>query len=413
MGRERKRLLISGLLVGLPLLLLLLDTAARTLQGWRPGGWLERIVAVALGLATVAWWGGLLTARTRRLLARAWAPLTLASVSLAAVVLAFELAITEAPFHLRRPGQVTVFHPDLRWLPGVSGDGRLATNALGIRGDPLPERAAAWRLLCVGGSTTECLYLDDGETWPRLLQDHLAARWKRPVWVGNVGISGYATTEHLPFLEQFEHLEQMDQVLVMAGFNDLVLTALGGRRPILAPRVEPRWSRWDATVLLKRVQESFRGVPFQDPAGQWIEERRKLRRPAPRVPDLPDLGPECDAFEARLEAIVALCRTRGVQVALATQAVLWRADLEPAGEELLWCGWTRDRRSYYTAGALRGAMERFNQRVAAVAARNGLPLVDVAALPSETSLFYDDCHFTEEGARRVAEIVARALPAPR
>lgn len=146
----------------------------------------------------------------------------------------------------------------------MSGPGGLTIDSEGIRGAPLPERQKAYRILCVGGSTTECLYLDDRETWPALLQDRLTAVG-RAVWVGNVGISGYATTEHLAFLERFEPLADMDCVVVMAGFNDLVLLTLGERGPIRLPWEVPLWARSDLFRFVRGgLQRSQAGAPFQD-----------------------------------------------------------------------------------------------------------------------------------------------------
>lgn len=244
-------------------------------------------------------------------------------------------------------------------------------------------------------------------------QDQLAARLGRPAWVGNVGISGYSTTEHIAFLERFELLGEMDCVLVMAGINDLGLLTLGKRRPILAPRQAPVWARTKALRLARSLEGSLRGTPFQDPLGRWIEERRELRRRAPKVPALPDLARGREEFEARLVRIAEICSGRGVRLALATQAVLWRSDLDAAAESLLWIGWVPDKSAFYEAGALRGGMDAFNAGAASVAARRGLTLIDVAAISGDRRWFYDDCHFTEAGARRVAELVAAGLPAPR
>ena len=39
----------------------------------------------------------------------------------------------------------------------------------------------------------------------------------------------------------------------------------------------------------------------------------------------------------------------------------------------------------------------------------GWGFVDLSELNGDPTVFYDDVHFTEEGARRVAELVAEAL----
>src|SRR3974377_595373 len=43
-------------------------------------------------------------------------------------------------------------------------------NPLGFRGEPPPQDFADYlTLITIGGSTTECFYLSDGQTWPDLL----------------------------------------------------------------------------------------------------------------------------------------------------------------------------------------------------------------------------------------------------
>ena len=106
-------------------------------------------------------------------------------------------------------------------MPGIEGESRFTVNSLGIRGPELPPREAAYRILCVGGSTTECLYLDDTESWPHLLMEMLSQqRYRQPVWVGNIGMSGYSTVHHLKFLSEDDLRKQIDCVLFMVGAND-------------------------------------------------------------------------------------------------------------------------------------------------------------------------------------------------
>lgn len=410
--RFRKRLLIGALSVGVPLLWLTLDTAWRLAYGWRPAPGFERRVTAFVLVAGLAWFAVLALPPARRAIARRWSVLVLLSGLLLLTWAAVEQVIPTAPFHRRTPGS-HVFTPDPRFVPGVSGDGRLSTNDLGVRGDPLPPRGDAYRILCVGGSTTEGLYLDDEETWAHLLQERLTKAWGRRVWVGNAGISGYATTEHLPFLERFDALSEMDCVVVMAGFNDFALMTFAERGKVRLPGETPGWAGSDLFKLIRSgLQTAAPGAPFQDPAGRWLEERREVRRPAPKVSTLPELGPSLQTFDQRLDSLVALCEGHGIRTVLVNQAVLWRGDLPPAAEALLWIGWTRDRSAFYTAGALRGGMDAFNARVGGVAARRGVELIDISAVSGDLDSFYDDCHFTELGARRVAELMGARIRAP-
>lgn len=89
------------------------------------------------------------------------------------------------PPHMRR-----VFRPLTGIMPGVEGESRYITNSEGVRADELTADVT-YHILAVGGSTTECLYLDQDEAWPHLLQTSLNENQHAyKVWVGNIGKSG-------------------------------------------------------------------------------------------------------------------------------------------------------------------------------------------------------------------------------
>jgi len=89
--------------------------------------------------------------------------------------------------------------------------------------------------------------------------------------------------------------------------------------------------------------------------------------------------------------------------------------MSPEHEALLWSGGVGDYQEtpsapYYTSRALAEGMERYNATLRGTCAELGVDCLDLAALlPRDTSVFYDDVHFNEAGARLVAEHVAAAL----
>jgi hypothetical protein len=80
----------------------------------------------------------------------------------------------------------------------------------------------------------------------------------------------------------------------------------------------------------------------------------------------------------------------------------------------LWFGWVGEdwpvAEGYFTTGALERAMAAYNEALLGVCRERGLDCVDAAAsLPPDAASFYDDVHFTEEGSRQLAEVLARHL----
>lgn len=56
-------------------------------------------------------------------------------------------------------------------------------------------------------------------------------------------------------------------------------------------------------------------------------------------------------------------------------------------------------------------MKRYNDAVLEVCKAEGLECIDLSHLEEDTTVFYDDVHFNEAGARKVARILADYLQA--
>ena len=82
-------------------------------------------------------------------------------------------AIENDKYYVWQPGLQKIFHPSPDIMPGISGISHFTINKFGLRGDVFTE--GTYRILAVGGSTTESLYLDDTEAWPYLVQEILNA----------------------------------------------------------------------------------------------------------------------------------------------------------------------------------------------------------------------------------------------
>jgi lysophospholipase L1-like esterase len=396
-------------------LLLLLDTGVALARGWRTQGVLARAAAGGCGLAVLlglALWG---LPAGRRLLTRRWTAVATLVVALSLGWMAVEgLAATFPSLlgnrlgHSRGPGVHRIFRPDPRTFTGIHGPSRYTTNDLGIRGGPLPAASGVTRLLCIGASTTECTYLDDEETWPHLLMADLERGSGRRTWVGGLGISGYTTFEHLDFLRHAPRLP-VDGAVFLLGVNDFV-RALNGSLE-LGPR--PLWRR---SALLSAALEAGKRATLrhllyevEDETGSHVEERRKLRRQAGRAGDLPELRQALRDYGGRVAALAGECRRRGLRCLFLTQPVLWRQDLAGRALDSLWMGADDDGR-FFPPGPLRQGMDRYNAVLLAQCSRLGLECVDLApAMSGREELFFDDCHFTEEGAREVARLAAGYL----
>jgi lysophospholipase L1-like esterase len=337
------------------------------------------------------------------------------------------------------PDLHVVFRPVAGLMPGVEGEAHYVTNSEGVRGDPIPE-AAAYRILAVGGSTTECLFLDQHEAWPQRLQSDLSG--ERPLWVGNVGRSGDHTRQHMFQVDKLlAQAPRVDALLLLVGANDLLyrlalddayVPLMQEPREQFARTLERSFHRvpqagalpfWRRTALAEAVVRASAPAPteqhaaeVQDRAGEIYMTWRAHRQGSPRLRDeLPDLTLALEEFRRNVGWIVQRARKSGTRAILLTQPALWRDDLPPDQEALLWLGGVgrfqaEPGHEYYTAGALAAGLARYNDVLRDVCAQTGAECVDLArAIPSDTSAFYDGVHFNEAGAERVAAVVAEHL----
>jgi lysophospholipase L1-like esterase len=375
----------------------------------------------------------------RRLLLAGW---LLAGVPLGLVALELAARLRfPAPrdYAILPPRYERTFEPRPEIMPGVSGPSLYRTSSLGLRGDE-PAEGADPRLVAVGGSATECLYLDQAEAWPQLVQEQLRSTHPH-AWVGNAGRSGHTTREHLL---QIEHLVARDPkpelLLVMAGVNDLCkrLAQDADYDPQAMQRPEARRALvlsafsvlpdgpesnlpWFKQTALWRLASHLRARYTVDPRVQqttgdiYVEWRRRRHEASALRSELPDLASALQEFRDNLTKCVREAHAAGVAVALLEQPALWKEGLSPELEALLWMGGigeytTTDGCVYYTSAALAEGLAHYNEVVREVGAAEGAQVVALSsAISGEPRYFYDDVHFTEEGARAVAALVAGAI----
>ena len=442
--------------------------------------WLQRVVVtlwiVVLGitlasLGTLAWqrvgphspygrhWerafrvaGHLLPGRER---SRRWAirlSLVLTSTAVALVTAEICLRLT-APvgFYVWPPNHRAAFNPAPGVMPGVTGVSQFIISADGIRGRRLTT-SDGHRILVVGGSTSECLYLDQREAWPAIVETSLQeALGRSDIWVGNVGKSGHSTRDHrLQVARLLDQLPRIDTVILLVGINDMMLRlrrdldyrplaeespeyhrrlerhAFAVRRtsrlsPPLAGDPAFPWSAHTALGSLLHNASIVAGLTepswandVQDSAGSfYVGNRRRRQRAAAILAAPPDLDTALIEYAENLQFIIADAQRRDTDVVLITQPSLYGPDLPPTLRELLWFGRVNGRgpgNVYYSVDALATALGRYNETLLAVCATARIGCIDLAAkLPKDTTVFFDDVHFNEAGARQVAMTVVAHL----
>ena len=340
-------------------------------------------------------------------------------------------------FHVWEPGTKATFHTVRGTMPGVHGRSSFSVNAEGMRGDEFsPDHE--YRILTVGGSTTECLYLDQVETWPHLLQATLRNETGRNVFVGNIGKSGLNSREHyfqLKFL--LEQYPDFDMVILLVGINDMSIRISDPKytpfdfedpdeveevierafmiQPLYeAERRSPFYKNTDVWRALEILADGTRSKDtVEDDAEVWYEKVRSYRRNAETIIDqLPDIQSGLDEYNRNVNKIIDVANDNAVELILVTQPVMWGTEDSDGNEDLLWFGGIGDftkgeSDAYYSVPALAEGMNRYNAELLSICEERGSECLDLASLlPKGTLSFYDDAHFNEAGARAVAAILS-------
>lgn len=309
-------------------------------------------------------------------------------------------------------------------MPGIHGEIRFSINSMGLRGPGIYPPSRSDRILCIGGSSTECSYVSDEKSWPWLLGARLSEALDRPVFVGNAGKSGHFTLHHEYQLSHYEYADRFEWVVVLCGINDLgaLLRNRYAQRAKRVPkealvdsyRIGAYYRRLSVANVLYRFQERFLSPVYdpesqliQDPGGQgYADIRRKRKRLLAKntirsIP--PGLPAALNRYGRSLFRIIEVCKRNKQNVLFLTQPTMWYGDMPEELGDLLW---QHTPSGAYPPGLLAEMMERYNKRLMEVCKESGIDCIGLSSmLPKDTSVFYDDCHFNVNGCRMVADIL--------
>jgi lysophospholipase L1-like esterase len=337
-------------------------------------------------------------------------------VGLAAAFGVIEVLLrTLNPFDMRVRGERIVLQSNSSWTyaspPGSQLDPEIIhrKNNIGFRGPDWagtePDRL---RVFTVGGSTTENVYLTEGSTWPdqltRLLEPHFP-----DLLMNNAGLTGHSTFGHAILLHDHLSRYEPDVLIYLVGINDISREDLHDWE-----RDDMRGLSWSGlanasevvalTLNIRRALAARKRRITHNLAGlneSWLitweisdETRRALVDFARGL---------TDDYAARLRALVLSSLELGSHVVLVTQPAVYGEGIDDRTALDL----SRIYVDQVDGGTAWDILEMYNDVTRAVAIELGVPLVDLArALPKSSRYFYDTIHFTNEGASKVAEILA-------
>ena len=280
-------------------------------------------------------------------------------------------------------------------------------NSLGFRGPELNN--SEYKIIAVGGSTTECLFVTEGHTWPDLLANKLGGKY----WVNNAGMDGHSSFAHILLMKDVIVPLHPDIVLFLVGCNDV------GRDDL---------NRFDSSLYAhstfaklaehSKLASLFLNLLRQRKASQVNLEHGKHLAPSDNIPLilssryidsllLVESG-RLSGYYKRLGLLIALSKSAGIKPTFITQPILLGKGCDDiTGVNL---------ETYRIKDNLNGLLywkelELYNDVTRKICADSNIHLIDLARLmPRSTDYYYDFMHYNNKGCEEVANIIYKEFP---
>lgn len=297
-------------------------------------------------------------------------------------------------------------------------------NSLGFRGpEPPVDFSNYLSVITVGGSTTECIFITEGETWTDELSTNLSP-YIGNLWLNNAGIDGHSSFGHIELLKQYLSNLKPTMALFLVGINDLAIDS--GRLYDEASLtvnssnfqgVFQKVARHSYILTLIKNTTSKKGSHELTKFTDTILDYNVLGDPSNASPltenDISATNNRLMAFRFRLTEIVRLSRQSGIYPVLITQPAVYGFGDDPETgvdlEKIPISDFTED-------GIIRSGrdkwilLEMYNDVTREIGKTTDTPVIDLATKLSKNSkYYYDFIHFTEVGAQEVADIIAPEL----
>jgi hypothetical protein len=328
------------------------------------------------------------------------------------------------PFHFRLKGDKILLPVNQREIITNTINPKLdalivnTRNSLGFRG---PEPPRDWShyltIITIGGSTTECHFLNDDNTWSFLLGKDLADSLP-DCWLNNAGLDGHSTFGHEVMLNDYVKKLRPSVVLFLTGINDVETEGPLFHDKLSTRNAYPDFRHFivnnsEVLSLALNIARGWRAQKFNNTTNAMLvlDSSRRLMLPDTVIrARLGRQAPYLAAYRQRLTELADTCLVWHILPIFLTQPNLFGVGKDPVtGVDLE--NFPTDPTDVEMNGKLIWEMlEEYNDVVRSVGSEKKVPVVDLARLIPKNSLyFYDMSHFTNRGAEEVSLVLAAAL----
>ena len=307
---------------------------------------------------------------------------------------------------------------DNQWIPKLDKKIVYSRNSLGFRGPELPVPDSGWtKIITVGGSTTACTFLSDSCTWPFQLEKNLKV-YHQKTWLDNAGIDGHSSFGHILMLRDHVLSIKPVYVLFLMGINDTETNESVVFDEMTEKKIHTRSVKSFLKSLLNyselgRTLFSFYQVSIAYKKGlyhQEIDVEKLVDNPLPDSTFTVRLNRQSQflkGYRNRTDSIITLCRKAGVEPVFITQPSLFGAYTDAATGVEMKDKWMNNKDADNSL-LQEKILEMYNDVLRSDSSR--ITVIDLAhKMPKDSRYFYDFIHFTNQGAEKVAEILAIEL----
>jgi lysophospholipase L1-like esterase len=270
----------------------------------------------------------------------------------------------------------------------------------------------------LGGSTTECVYVDEDNRFPYLAGRLLESRTRLKVNSYNGGRSGNNTLHCINVLLNKVVNLKPDIVVLMENINDLTILMYDktywNDHPSRSPLMEKPPNFKTVGRNLEQTFHLVRDLTFPNLSRelkQWSPFGRQEKRDEFHGVRGKKITIDQDflvrEFSLNLQTFINICRAREITPVLMTQASRLTESPDPLIQKVMQ---KLEVSQGVTYADFKGAFDRLNQTIRDVGAKNQMLVIDLAReIPPVKENIADVAHFNDRGSRLVAARIAADL----
>jgi lysophospholipase L1-like esterase len=265
-------------------------------------------------------------------------------------------------------------------------------------------------IVFLGGSTTECMYNDEENRFPYLVGNILEKETRKKINSYNGGVSGCNTLLAIDVLINKVVPIGPKIVVFMENINDITTLIYEGtywnsssaRSPLETQNKTKMLGKLLKEIFIPNLNKAYRDfkkVAFHKEDDEFASARgKKLKINQPAL---------VHEYEMNLQTIVYICKARGIVPVLMTQANRVKDNPDRAIITFIESHAHKSGINYTDIKELYNA---FNETIRSVGEKNNVLVIDLAKeIPQDKNYLYDIVHFTDDGSKYAAEIIAAKL----